>query len=186
MTRRTWFLASLLAMPILLTAACQRETVVPDDLKAQVDRDLRYVEVKDNPEAYRGKVMLAGGKVLSAKRLEEGTRIEVLQIPLSKDLIPEQPPDESKGRFIVMDYGNKHIVDPAILDEGKLITVVGEVMGATTTKIDEVEQRVPELALKHVTVWDRNHLRNAYEPYAGYYPPYAWGYGPRYGYPYYW
>ncbi len=186
MTRRTCFaIVSLLAVPMLCNVGCQRQTVVPEQLKGQVDRDLRYVEVKGDPGAYKGKLMLAGGKVLSAKRLKEGTRIEVLQIPLSKDLIPEHHQDESKGRFVVMDFGNQHVADPAVLEDGKLITVVGEVIGATSTKIDEVEQQVPELSLKHVTVWDQG-FQGAYRPYAGYYPPYAWGYGPRYGYPYYW
>jgi len=171
---------------LLVTAACHRADVIPERLEGQVDRELRYVEVKNDPEAYRGKLMLAGGKVLSAKRLKEGTRIEVLQYPLSSDLIPEAYKKESNGRFIVMDYGDKHVVDPAVLSDDKLITVVGEVVGSTTAKIDEAQASVPELALKHVTVWDRDRFRGAYAPYAGYYPPYAWGYGPRYGYPYYW
>jgi outer membrane lipoprotein len=168
----------------LLAGGCSRQDVIPERLESQVDRDLRYVQIKDNPDAYRGKLMLAGGKVLSAKRLNVGTRIEVLQIPLSSDLVPEEGRETSKGRFIAMDT-EQNIVDPAVLDDHKLITVVGEVVGSTSVKIDEVEMHVPQLAVKHITVWDRDRLR-PYYPYYGYRAPYAWGYRGYYGYPYFW
>ena len=174
--------ATLAVIPfLLLVGGCNRQEVIPERLESQVDRDLRYVQVKENPEAYRGKLMLAGGKVLSAKRLKAGTRIEVLQIPLSSDLVPEEKGEASKGRFVAMDT-EQNVVDPAILDDNKLITIVGEVVGSTTIKIDEVEMQVPQLAVKHITVWDHDRL----QPYYGYRAPYAWGYRGYYGHRYYW
>lgn len=180
--RTSTFAIPVMGMLLLSTAACSRQDVIPEHLEGRVDRDLRYAEVKDNPDAYRGKLMLAGGKVLSAKRLKEGTRIEVLQIPLSSDLVPEEQKEESKGRFVAIDKEGTNIVDPAVVEDDKLVTVVGEVLGTTTIKIGEVEQQVPELEIKHVTVWDRDRLR----PYYGYRAPYAWGYGPYYGRALYW
>lgn len=166
--------------------ACQRD-VIPDRLEGRVDKDLRYSDIKNNPEAYRGKLMLAGGKVLSAKRTQAGTLIEVLQIPLSEDLIPTGRDAESKGRFVVIDGGGDQVSDPAVFDdEKKRVTVVGEVLGTTTIQIDEVQQQVPQLALKHVTVWDWDRMKTGYFPYYGYGYPYAWGYRGYYGYPYYW
>lgn len=170
--------AILALIPLLLFAGgCSRQDVIPERLKGQVDRDLRYAQVKENPDSYRGKLMLVGGKVLSAKRLQDGTRIEVLQIPLSSDLVPEEGRETSKGRFVAMDMG-QNVVDPAVLDDNKLITVVGEVMGSVTVKIDEVEMQVPQLAVKHITVWDRDRIRPS--------GPYAWGSRGYYGYPYFW
>ena len=177
--------AILAVIPLLLLAGgCfSRPDVIPEGLEGQVDRDLRYVQVKENPDTYRGKLMLAGGKVLSAKRMKAGIRIEVLQIPLSSDLVPEEV-ETSKGRFVAMDT-EQNVVDPAILDDNKLITVVGEVVGSTNIKIDEVEMQVPQLVVKHITVWDRDRLR-PYYPYYGYRAPYAWGHRGYYGHPYYW
>ena len=80
----------MVIIPFLFLVGCNRPHVIPEGLESQIDRDLRYGEVKENPDMYRGKLMLAGGKVLSAKRLKEGTRIEVLQIPLSSDLVRER------------------------------------------------------------------------------------------------
>jgi outer membrane lipoprotein len=179
--------AWLVVIPMLVAiGGCSGQDVIPERLEGQVDRDLRFVEVKDNPEAYRGKLMLAGGKVLSAKRLNEGTRIEILQYPLSEDLVPETRSEQSKGRFVAVDVGGENVVDPAVLekkeDDEKLVTVVGEVLGTTTVKIDQVEQQVPKLAIRHITLWDRDQLR----PYYGYRAPYAWGYGPYYGRGLYW
>jgi outer membrane lipoprotein len=175
-----------LVLLCLVAGACHRADVVPDRLEGRVDKDLRYSDIKNNPEAYRGKLMLAGGKVLSAKRTQEGTRLEVLQIPLSEDLMPTGRDTESKGRFVVIDRGN-NISDPAVFDDEKTrVTVVGEVLGMTTIQIDEVQQQVPQLALKHVTVWDWDRTRSGYAPYYGYGYPYAWGYRGYYGYPFYW
>ena len=72
-----------------------------------------------------------------------------------------------------------------LLNDNKHITIVGEVVGSTTIKIDEIEKQVPEMKVKHITVWDRDNLR-AYYPHHGYYAPYGYGYRGYYGYPYYW
>ena len=170
----------IIAALALATTACARQEVIPEKLEGKVDRDLRFVEVKQNPEAHRGKLVLAGGKVLSAKQEQDGIRIEVLQMPLSGDLVPGDD-RKSNGRFIAMDVEG-HVGDPTVLKEHEMVTVVGEVVGTDTVKIDQIKQEVPKLRVKHVTVWERDRVR----PYYGYRSPYAWGYGGYYGYPYYW
>lgn len=180
---------TVMSVALLFVSGCNRKDVVPDRLEGKVDRDLRYSDIKNDPQAKKGKLMLAGGKVLSATRVEDGTRIEVLQIPLSEDLMPTGRDTESQGRFVVIDRGGQ-VSDPAVFDdEDKRITVVGEVLGKTTIQIDEAQQQVPQLALKHVTVWDWDRVRSGYAPYGGYGYPRAWrggAYGAYYGYPYYW
>lgn len=179
-------IVTMMSVALLFVSGCNRTDVVPDRLEGKVDRDLRYSDIKQDTQAKKGKLMLAGGKVLSAERIEDGTRIEVLQIPLSEDLMPTGRETESKGRFVVIDRGD-NVSDPAIFDdEDKRITVVGEVLGTTTIQIDEAKQQVPQLALKHVTVWDWDRMKSGYTPYYGYAYPYSWGYRGYYGYPYYW
>ena len=171
---------------VLFAGGCARQDIIPDRLEGKVDRDLRYSDIKQDPQAKKGKLMLAGGKVLSAKRMKDGTRIEVLQLPLSEDLMPTGRETESQGRFVIIDRSNQ-VADPAVFDdEDKRITAVGEVLGSTTVQIDEAQQQVPQLALKHVTVWDWDRMKGGYAPYAGYGYPYGWGYRGYYGYPYYW
>lgn len=93
--------------------------------------------------------MLAGGKVLSAKRTQDRIRIEVLQIPLSEDLIPTGRDSDSKGRFVII-------------------------------------QQVPEPAVKHITVWDWDHMKGGYGRYYGYGDPFPWAYRGYYGESYSW
>ena len=176
---------SLVAL-CFVAGACQKD-VIPDQLEGRVDKDLRYSDIKDNAESHRGKLMLAGGKVLSAKRTQSGTVIEVLQIPLSEDLMPTGKETESKGRFVVIDRNNEHVSDPAMFDDdNERVTVVGEVLGMTTIQIDEVQQRVPQLAVKHITVWDWDRMKGGYGLHSGYGYPHGWGYRGYYGHPYYW
>ena len=180
-------LIAAIASVVLLAGGCNRTEIIPERLEGKVDRDLRYADIKNNPKAYQGKLMLAGGKVLSAQRKQDGTHIVVLQIPLSEDLIPAGPETVSKGRFVVIDRGGGQITDPAIFDDGNTrITVVGKVLDSATVTIDDVQQQVPQLALKHVTVWDWDRVKSGYWPSAGYVRPYGWGYRGYYGYPYYW
>lgn len=177
---------TMMSMVLAFVSGCSRTEVIPERLEGKVDRDLRYSDVKNNPRAQKGKLMLAGGKVLAAERVKDGTRIEVLQIPLSEDLMPTGPKAESKGRFVIIDRSGQ-VADPTVFDDdNKRITAVGEVLGTTTVKIDEVQQQVPQLALKHVTVWDWDRVKSGYAPYYGYAYPYSWGYRGYYGYPYYW
>ncbi len=167
-------LMGLAVIPSLVVAgACTRTDVVPEHLEGHVDRDVRYIDLKRDPHAHQGKLVLTGGKVLSTERAEEGTSLQVLHYPLSKDLVPEEQFDRSKGRFVAVDRNGRHISDPAVLDEGRLVTLVGEVLGTTVVKIDQVEERVPKVAIEHITVWDQDRLH----PYAGYGVPYDWGYG---------
>ncbi|CUS39656.1 Slp family lipoprotein [Candidatus Nitrospira nitrificans] len=179
-------IVTMMSMAFLFVNGCNRADVIPERLEGKVDRDLRYSDIKSNPPAHKGKLMLAGGKVLTAKRMKDGTRIEVLQIPLSGDLMPTGRETESKGRFVVIDRGDQ-VADPTIFDdENKRITVVGEVLDTTTVTIDEVQEQVPQLALKHLTVWDWDRVKSGYVPYYGYGYPYGWGYRGYYGYPFYW
>lgn len=176
-----------IALLCLVASACQRAPdVIPDQLERRVDRHLRYADIKDHPETYRGKLMLAGGKVLSAKGTQNSIWIEVLQIPLSQDLIPTGRESDSKGRFVIIDHGDQVPDSAALNDKEKRVTVVGEVLGTTTIQIGEVKQQVPELAVKHITVWDWDHMKGWYGRYYGYGDPFPWGYRGYYGGSYYW
>lgn len=93
--------------------------------------------------------MLVGGEVLNAKRLSEGTVLEVLQLPLSNG----QPVGErsaSRGRFLAI---QKSFLDPATLSQSPRVTIVGEVAGARTQPLDESVHVYPVLEIKDVKVW---------------------------------
>jgi outer membrane lipoprotein len=131
-------------------------------------------------------LVVLGGEILSTKRLADKTQIEVLQLPMNEDYIPITDDElRSKGRFYAYD-GGQEIVDPAILPEGTLVTVVGEVTGSTMGTIDEAEHRYPTVRIKDLTKWEKSEVRRWGYPYPyPYYGGYYWHGARPYGF-YYW
>ena len=135
----------------LVVLGCSSSPVrIPETLQPQIDQNLAFAEVLTSPGSYRGRLMLLGGEILKAKRLKEGTQVELLQLPLNKDQEPTTDLTRSQGRMLVL---HQTSLDPATLTPGMLVTFVGEVSGAIIEKIDEADYRYPTLTVKHWYVW---------------------------------
>ncbi|MGE0469900.1 MAG: Slp family lipoprotein [Nitrospira sp.] len=134
----------------LLIAGCASQRVVPDELEPLVDRIVTFAEVIAAPESYQGRVLVLGGEVLKAKRLKDGTQIELLQLPLNKDERPILDRQQSQGRFFAI---QPKFLDPATIVAGTKMTIVGEVSGAKTDHLDDVEYRYPVVTVKHLHTW---------------------------------
>jgi outer membrane lipoprotein len=140
---------SLLLAGLLL--GCSSPDVIPESLEPQVDKNVSFTQLRESPDSYRGKMVVVGGQVLKAKRLPEGTQIEVLQLPLEDSLAPAKDRGTSQGRFLALQRAS---LDPATLAAGTRVTIIGEVTGATTDRLDEAEYRYPTLDVRHMHVWD--------------------------------
>lgn len=164
---------ALVLCAALLGACVGPDAFVPVALREQVDRELSFAQLKERPAAFEGKLVIYGGMVLSAKRLKEATRLEVLQLPLDGSLVPVEPLTESAGRFLAF---QKQFLDPATLPPGTAVTVVGEVTGVTTLPLDEIEYDYPTLEIKALKVWPAPppYRAGAYDPGPAYRMPY-WG-----------
>jgi outer membrane lipoprotein len=135
---------------VLLIAGCASQRVVPDELEPLVDRAVTFAEVVAAPESYQGRVLVLGGEVLKAKRLKDGTQIELLQLPLDKNERPILDRQQSQGRFFAI---QPEFLDPATIVAGTKMTIVGEVSGAKTDHLDDVEYRYPVVIVKHLHTW---------------------------------
>lgn len=84
---------------IIVTAlpACASNHVIPASLESQLDRGLTFSQLKESPSSYKGRLLVLGGETLAAKRLKEGTRVEVLQLPLDHSLEPGSDRTASHG-----------------------------------------------------------------------------------------
>jgi outer membrane lipoprotein len=170
---------------LCLLGACTQSKVVPPSMESQVDKRLTFAQLKESPDSYRGHLIVLGGAVLSAKRLKDGTRIEVLQLPLDRNQAPGWERTASEGRFLAI---QRDFLDPATLPAGTRVTIVGEVLGATTLPLDETEYVYPTVEIKHLKVWQQIDAQRRPYPYPPMWSPY-YGYGPYgpWGYPYrYW
>ena len=167
-----------LAMSLALPYGCATPDVIPAELLDRVDRAVSFVQVKEAPASYQGHLIVVGGVVLSAKLLKEGTRIEILQLPLGSSQEPGIKLTTSQGRFMAY---KKDFLDPATLPVGTRVTVVGEVTGAITLPVDETEYTFPTLEIKKLTVWPKMVPSYWFRPYP-YFGAY-WGsyWGPYWG-----
>jgi outer membrane lipoprotein len=145
------------------------DDVLPRELRSQVDRDVDFTELRAAPEQYQDKVVMLSGIVLQAKRANDRTEIEVLQLPADPGEPPTANRASSQGRFLMVKEG----LDPATLEAGRPVTVIGQVKGKATKLLDETEYTYPVLEIKHLVDWQQ----------VG--PRYAGGYGPYYGGPFY-
>ncbi len=135
---------------LLAGSACAGPGVIPTQLQDQVDRTLTFTQMQKDPEQYRGRLVVLGGSVISARRLTKSTRIEVLQLPLDESLEPGTTLTRSEGRFLAH---HENFLDPAVLPAGTRITVVGEVTGSFTGLLDDATYTYPTLTVKKMTVW---------------------------------
>ena len=135
----------------LLLTGCAEVPVVPPELKEKVDSSVSFLQVKASPLAYKGRVIVLGGLVLTVKPLkQDGTRIEVLELPVDSDYEPTGRLTDSHGRFLAF---HQAFIDPATIPIGTRVTVVGEVTGSITQPVDDVEYTYPTFDVKSLTVW---------------------------------
>jgi outer membrane lipoprotein len=152
-----------LLIGILLVSGCSSgPQVIPPELDPHIDRSLSFPQLRSTADQYRGHTVLLGGEVLAAKRLENGTQLEILQLPVEEDDPPAERRSDSQGRFLAV---ARDSLDPASLPPGTRVTVIGEVTGDVVQRLDESEYRYPTLELKHLHVWepaDYQRRRSAY------------------------
>lgn len=144
---------------------------------------ITYEQVKAAPESYNGQSVTFGGKVLGARRLKEGTRIEILQLPLTGSLRPTVDLGKSQGRFVAL---QKDFLDPATVPPGTFVTVTGEMAGSVTLPLDETEYTYPLVRINNLRVWteDDEESPRIRRPIGPYWSPYWSPYW--HSWPYYW
>jgi len=156
MTTRWW----LPALSVLLISSGCATT---EDLEPSGPR-LTYAQLRTAPETYRGQTITLGGKVLSAKRLKEETRIEILQLPLASSLKPTFDLSTSQGRFLAT---KKQFLDPATVPSGTFVTITGEVTGSVILPLDEMDYTYPVVEIKNLRVWSQEEEPPRIRPYIG-------------------
>ena len=144
-------LPGVMAVMVLLLGGCGTSGfVVPEPLETQVDPSLSFPQLLASPESFQGKMVVMGGEVLKASTTDGGTVLEVLQLPLEEGQKPARERTESQGRFLARQEG---FLDSATVGDRARITIVGQVTGATTQRLDEVDYRYPTLDIKHLHRW---------------------------------
>jgi outer membrane lipoprotein len=118
--------------------------------EAEDGQTLTFLKVKAGPDSFKGQSAVFGGKVLTTRLQKDGTRIEILQLPLNRSLRPGYDLTQSQGRFIAL---RREFLDPATLPPGTRITVTGEISGAITLPLDETDYTYPVIEITRLQVW---------------------------------
>jgi outer membrane lipoprotein len=164
------FTVIVLFLGLTVISGCA--SVISRGVLQQVDPNVTFASVFKNPDAYRGKVVVWGGVIISASNLKEGTLIEVLEKPLGFQKRPSGG-DETGGRFLALYDG---YLDTAVFAKGREVTVAGVIQGGRTKRLDEIDYRYPLIAIKEIHLWKNDD--GAPPPFY----PYAYGYWGRFHY----
>jgi outer membrane lipoprotein len=150
------------AVPFLfLVTACAHYISEPS--RALVDRAVTFGQLREAPDAFRGRVVMLGGVVAGVTPLPSGTRLEVIEHRLdSRELPSEVTPSE--GRFLAV-TGER--LDPERYGQGALVTMVGEVTGTQSLLLEGKTYCYPLIAVKEIRDIVIEEMPNWGGPYGG-------------------
>jgi outer membrane lipoprotein len=136
-----------LSLIVLLLMGCA--AVISQDVMKDVDKDLPFQAVLRNPDNFKGKTILLGGKIIETTPSQGKTRVTVLQYPLGFGNRPSVDAG-SEGRFIVEAPG---FLDPVVYSAGRQVTVAGIVDGKQVHPLGEISYTYPIVANRELYLW---------------------------------
>jgi len=148
----------LLFLTIILLFISGCAHVISKESRSLAARKIPFQWIAQNPEGYKGIMVVWGGDIIETQNLKEGTQIVVLQRPLARS---EQPIEENKsgGRFLVLYKG---FLDPAIYEKGRKITVAGIIEGEKVLPLGQSEYHYPYLNAREIHLWKPDDMGQYY------------------------
>jgi len=110
-----------------------------------------FSALQKTPDAYKGEVIMLGGRIIETKTSSPLSELIVLQLALGSSGQPVDP-DQSEGRFIVQ---SKQLLDPAVYQKDMLLTVVGTLKGSKVESIGGFEYTYPLVESIEIKLWPK-------------------------------
>ncbi len=123
--------------------------VISKQVRDQVRPDITFSAVLNDPESYKGQMIVLSGIVLKTENTKEGTLLQILQRPAGFRGKPKDV-DETGGRFLALD---SRYLDVNVFTEGRAVTIAGEVQGKRTLPLDKTEYTYPLISVKELYLW---------------------------------
>lgn len=111
-----------------------------------------FLELQQRPEGHVGQIAHLGGKIIAAASDGRVSEVSVLQLPLDWQGRPVDG-SRSEGRFILR---SRDFLDPEVFKAGRLVSVVGQVMGSEVRPVGGFNYRYPVLLPIEVRHWPLN------------------------------
>ena len=175
--RRMLALTSLffLSASVLSGCATYPKAISLDDPENQPT----FNQLKKETAEFADQEVVLGGHIVSVKNTEQGSTIEVLQMPLFDSGRPKGVKKASQGRFLV-DFKDE-LLDPEVYAQGEAISVRGLVRGRQPGKIGDAPYTYLILEGTGLYLWPEKKKRDVhYVIGAGYSPFYRPAYPYRY------
>jgi outer membrane lipoprotein len=134
---------------------------ISKDLVEKSDKIITFEMLQADPDQYKGKLVILGGSIAAVTALEEGSLIDVDQLPLDYWGKPIRT-KKASGRFLV--YTPVYL-NPLIYTPGREITVAGEIQGTSLKlpgKMEPTSYSDPVLVSKELKLWPK--ARSPQEP----------------------
>ncbi len=143
------FLRSSLIVSVLFLVGCAS---FPDPLKvAEPDTLVSYQDAASKADAVQGKQVRWGGAIAKIENKKDGTLLEMVHYPLANYGRP-QVSDESMGRFRLYVKG---FLDPMVYQQGRLVTVTGNLQALEKGLVGEHEYVFPSVAVTNHYLWKK-------------------------------
>jgi outer membrane lipoprotein len=144
--------------------------------RQEASPNVTFPMVYNDPNAYKGSVVVWGGVIIKNVTLKEGSELFILETPLGARQRPGSS-DLARGRFIAI---SQPYLDPVVYRRGRKVTLAGEVEGSRETigRKSKHSYIYPVVMIKELHLWERRTRYPAYyyaPYYYGGYPPYYWG-----------
>jgi outer membrane lipoprotein len=110
-----------------------------------------FSDLQKTPDAYKGEVLILGGKILETNISSTLSELTVLQLALGNNDRPVNL-DQSDGRFLVQ---SKQFLDPEIYQKGMLLTVVGILKGSKVQAIGGFDYVYPLVEPIEIKLWPK-------------------------------
>ena len=105
--------------------------------------------LRENPQYHLGKTFVLGGAIIETENYSDRTLLVVLHHGLGFANKPD-PGSGSEGRFLVQ---VREFLDPAIFRPGRLVTVLGEVVGEDARPLQDGMYVYPVIAGSEMHLW---------------------------------
>ncbi len=143
-------------------------SVIPKQIREEAVPIRGLAEVRDNPEAFKGRTVILGGEIIETRNQADKTILLVLDRPLGYRDRPDTS-TPSDGRF--MATVSKYL-DPAVFARGQPVTVAGVVVGTVTEPVGQAPYRYVALEAREIYLWQETpDYRFYYCPAGSYYGP---------------
>jgi outer membrane lipoprotein len=134
---------------IMLVTGCTAG--ISQQSRSKVTYTGSFSALQKTPDAYKGKVVMFGGRIIDTKTSSSLSELFVLQLALNTSGRPINP-DQSEGRFIVQ---TKEFFDPAVYQKDMLLTVVGTLKGSKVESIGGFQYAYPLVEPIKIKLWPK-------------------------------